>query len=384
MGLFDKADDSLENIAYGEASVGASANESSPATVTATFDVANKDNYYIKTFIWDNFIGMESYTDSDKFSGIEPAPAAEHSSNAIDASVNHEEKTCVISGTLPDGEKGTTTLVVLRPGAAVGDITPSNVKECVEYIGQGSTEADGGYSFNFGLNRSGLESRENQNYTVILGGANISTKKDTNFKYFGETTIGAILSAIEAADGDAIGKYLTGEELVNGTININEVLKLDLTDYSILVHKSLVNEALAGKVFDNTTEVKNAFAKAVTVQEAIAEVQAGPIGNLTNILRANSTVLELDVDNPYGYKSLVDKKAAGVSDAIDIVHTAVMKEHVLAKLQKAFRKNVVIQAVNAATRDDMKQILENNNTDLKLDFTGDFARLDSDDQILVM
>lgn len=377
MGLFKKADDSLVNIAYGTGSIAPGS-----GSVTAAFDVTGSANdYYIKTFVWDGVAGMKAYTDQYTFAGTETAATGDIGHSPVNASVNHEQKTVAVSGTLADGEKGVTTLLVLRPEKTAADITAAAVKDVVEYIGQSKTNASGGYIFNYALNENALQ--ENKAYSVILGGTNVTTKKETTFKYFGSGTINAVLAAIESADSAAIGTYLADPPtLINGTIDMNEILKLDLTDYRALGHQSPVHDALAGKAFSRTDDVKTAFNGAVAIQKAIDAVQAGPVSSMTSILRANNALLGLDLDNAYGYKSLEDKKTAGTSDAIDIVHTEIMKEYELAKLQAAFRKQVVLQAVNAATRNDMQAILENN-ADLNLSFTA-FNALDSDDRTLVL
>ena len=61
MGLFEKTDDSLVNIAYGEETVnpGDGVGAAPAKMVTASFDVTgNAKDYYVKVFVWDGFGSM--------------------------------------------------------------------------------------------------------------------------------------------------------------------------------------------------------------------------------------------------------------------------------------------------------------------------------------
>ncbi len=398
MGLFDKADGSLENIAYNTATIAETVNINVPQKVTATFDVTgNAADYYIKIFVWNGFDKMSSFAESDKFVAdlqqTEDDSDSDETTNYasdIRAEVSYDDKLATVIGTLSDEEKGIATLLVLRPNTSVGEITTDTVDEIVEYIGQCQSNENGDYTFAYGLNETYLSAYEGQAYQVILGGNNIlpANQKETSYKYYGVDSRNAVCAAMLQKTGDEIGQLLleVNPELIGGTIELNDVLKMDLTDYRNLEIKSPVHNALAGKTFSSVDDIKTAFEEAVEIQKVIDVVRNSSTGEMTDVLTANNQVLGLDLTNEYGYKSLLDKKAEGdsvASAAIDAVHNAVKQEYELGKLQDVFHKNVVIQAVNAATRDDVEQILENNNGDLLLDLTGDVTRLTFDDRTLL-
>ena len=308
-----------------------------PLTVVAASFGANaqlKDADYTVTSVdGENYIEPELTVDAeasgkisllilDSFSALNPvigeyvfdsqglsAPSAitAASATSISAAVDYDGSGEVtLSG---DAGEGSIAALVLKPNFAISDLTETNrasASSMIEYIGL--TEGTS-YTKTY-VPRTPVDNLNNYNAYV----SGVSTP--VSFRVFDAATVTNVLNAVKNSTKETLCDMLKTENptLLEGNLNINDVLALNLTDYYTLTEPQLVTNELAGQTFAKVSDLRTRY------NEVLAEK------------------LEYERDG---------------------------KE--------------IVTAVNDAVWDDLQLLLENNDSVLTLDWTGDYQNINDKD-----
>ncbi|MBQ7007073.1 MAG: S-layer homology domain-containing protein, partial [Oscillospiraceae bacterium] len=153
--------------------------------------------------------------------------------NASISGASADSGTMTLSGSVAPANKGMVTAYVLKPGFTISALTTTNFSTAVDFVGQKLTETDGSYSFGYTMQGA----VNNTTYTAYAGGNSIAEPEDYSITFFGNDFVDRVVASFNGATAAQITQMLAGSIYVpNVTPNVylNTVLNLDLTDYNTL------------------------------------------------------------------------------------------------------------------------------------------------------
>lgn len=241
----------INDIDYNVTEVGAEEYIEPVLEVNATSDGQ------IRLFLIDSFSALtpicnEYVFDSEGLSEYSEVVFA--TATSVAAAVDYEgDGLAEISG---NADEGHLTILVLKPNFTLSDLTEENRDNAInmiEYIGMAEGEA---YSETY-IPRVPVDTLNY--YNAYATG--ISTP--TSFRVFDAETVTKVLDAVKNSTKKTLGEMLKAENptLIEGSLNINDVLALDLTEYYTLLDPQLVTAEIAGKSFENVNELRILYSK---------------------------------------------------------------------------------------------------------------------------
>ena len=230
----------------------------------------------------------------------EPFEIASASAASISATVDYDGSgEATISGNSDDGS---VAVLVLKPNFALSDLTETNresASSMIEYIGL----ADGSAYSETYIPRIPVDNLHS--YNAYATG--LSTP--ASFRVFDTATVSDVLNAVKNATKETLCDMLKMQNpaLLNGSLNINDVLALNLTDYYTLTEPELVTNALAGKTFNKVSDLRTRYNEALAEKLAYEETGKALVtavndalwSDLELLLRNNDSTLELDWTGDY-------------------------------------------------------------------------------------
>ncbi len=292
------------------------------------------------------------------------------------------------------------SLVVVKDGVNLSDITPENAKENIIYFGQGMSGNDASYQHSFSID--GAVSGDV--YNVVATYDSGVQNRGMSFKYNGSEAASAIANAIKNADTETAKSYLEGTK-IDSAYDMVEILAIDTTYYNQLDDKSYVLNAIAGKDFSNNTskirEIVEEEAKArfsdeqwmKNVDLSLAEISEATPDTLPDVLAKHNYLYNFDLANKYGFAINLNSENKVVF--MNAVKTALLaangnytgtydvdakKSLVEAKIS-AFENEAALQAVNLGAWEDMEKILNTHKDTFGIDLTGKYASITENQRI---
>lgn len=283
--------------------------------------------------------------------------------------VEMEETRVTVRGVLPDMPEELVMLAVYKDDPAAG-IGRGNT--C--FIGQTASDSKGSYGFVFGLE----ETDGAGYYRFLIQSRSMEAPLTQELLYVREAVLERAFSLItNAADAAALAAAWQTEANVRLAMESQGLLAEDLTLLSGAEQQQVAQAVLDGGQED-WTELAASFNPAL----AILRVNGAKKTGLADMLEQYQAALGL----PLGAESAWAKLGAyqsRVTELLDRARPFSPKAEALAEVQSAFSEALAIVEVNTATAGTIAKVLENYETVLGIDLSGDYSRLTSSEQTLV-
>lgn len=364
---------------------------SAPVTVPATGSLETysvglnipDNSYTVKTYVWTDSQGMQplaypvSIDKDGKQTNSSEWKVAYKILNSTTANAQENRDTCrvTVNGAVYTQKTEEITLLV------------RDSNDIIRYVAQNTSQNDGSYQFDFSLpDPNELEGKQ---YNIIVGSWDTPQVKQatTVIKYFGTVSTNAVKNALKQSTAEIVSQMLDQQHpvLIQNAINLKDFLQLDPNTYNVyanLYNKQPVVAVLAGKDFTTVASIVTAFNNAVTDEKNYERIMNDfnftEANNMAQMLNRNNDILELDLTNPYGYQMLLDNKAAGKSDTVNKIYTALVQGKPYTQASQIiaiFNMETALQSVNDATLFQMGEVLNAHQQNLDITLAGDYKKL---------
>lgn len=230
----------------------------------------------------------------------EPSAINPTSATSILATVDYDGSgEATLSGSAGDGSVVT---LVLKPNFAASDLTEINresASSMIEYIGL----ADGSTFSKTYVPRMPVDNLNS--YSAYATG--VSTPY--SFRVFDAATVTNVLNAVKNSTKDTLRDMLKAENptLLEGSLNINDILALNLTDYYTLTEPQLVTDEIAGQAFTKVSDLRTRYNEVLPQKleyervgkQVVTAVNDAVWSDLELLLTNNDSVLTLDWTGDY-------------------------------------------------------------------------------------
>lgn len=251
----------------------------------------------LEAYIWDSVQGMDAYKPVSTLDStgitLESNFVTESAASDItmNAAVDFENESMVLSGAVADGVAGEVSALVFDPGYKLSDLTVENFNDAVSSIAQKATEADGSYSFSCKISNP----QDGNDYYAAVG-ADGKTVTD-NALFFVMSTVNNAVSTTSSATAEELIDLLSGKTKLDGDIPLNDVLQMELSVYNTLTHKNEVCEAFAEAAVTDVDSIRTAFLNIVTAQRAKEDRINALLARINDALWSEiEEILEEDLD----------------------------------------------------------------------------------------
>lgn len=286
---------------------GLSSSDGFNQTVTIAAGVLSGDT--LKLTVLDEWESLKAYTPTYVFdtTGLirDDAFTSGANSKSVHTEVDYEENKLKVKGVSHAGNS-TVTLAVLTPGFSPNDITETNAEDAVCKIIQAVADENGNYSAEADVS----EFNEEGYYSVIAG-----NEICVPFKVCTGAQVTTALTAVKNASAQELSKLLSGKEIIDEGLLLNDVLQLDLTEYKLLIEADAVLGELAGKTFADVDALRNTYYTAIEEQksaevrlkEVLETVNSATSDEMEDTLKSCSDVLSIDWDGGFAKLNSDDK-----------------------------------------------------------------------------
>lgn len=263
-----------------------------------TLFVPSGEEYSVRTFIWDSIRAGNPLSDNYAFTSsgltLNERKKGSPANLSVNAFADHESGRVFINGSAD--EDAEISILALRPGYTIKELTADNVSSALEFAGQTSAQ-DKEYSFEYTL--TGDYRQDKKTHMIYTNGG-----ASTTFKLFSKQDTENIIGRISELTYDQFLAALAKNNPVPiyKDIILSDVLQIDLNGYYNLKEKEAVLLDLKNKNLTNFISMRNAFIESINlcidteehIADILEDINNAPWDNLEQLFKHYDDLLNLD------------------------------------------------------------------------------------------